>query len=113
MENYEAILKDVSEKTGVAVKTILSNNRSDKTVTARQKAAMQMRNTGMTLVDIGAALNRDHSAITHLLNNRKGDNVRNVKTKRKGFIGDLISERNRLMEKVNAINRVIETYDRH
>ena len=119
MKQAELILKGVSEKTGIPVEKIVSKSRANSLVTARLNASIQMRACGMTLSEIGNALNRDHSAITHLLNHRKEDSTRHKRNQEQPLKNDLSlsnllelakTEKEILEKRLKAINDVISLY---
>jgi hypothetical protein len=68
------VLKHISEKTGIAVERIISTEKSQRVVLARNQAIKRLRELRYTLVQIGHVVGRDHTtvafALGHLPNKR-------------------------------------------
>ena len=69
--NYDAIINEVEAITGTSP---LLKGCDRKTVVSRRTAAYLMHHTGMTLVQIGAALNLHHSTALRNIREAYGDN---------------------------------------
>ena len=61
----EKIVVAVAEATGITPRAIYSTNRKAHIVRARQIVMYEARQHGLTLAQIGHALNRDHTTILH------------------------------------------------
>lgn len=64
---FAAICERVARAWGLKETDILSKRRDRHLVEARAKIAIEMRKAGLTVVETGRYLNRDHSTIVHLL----------------------------------------------
>lgn len=59
------IVDAVSEQTGIPAKRILSPRRDAATCRARQIVMYEARQAGLSLMQIGDALGRDHTSVMH------------------------------------------------
>jgi chromosomal replication initiation ATPase DnaA len=116
MNEAQKILEDVANTSKIPLWRILSKDRTDRVVTAREIAAKRMRQIGMTLEDIGEAINRNHATVIHLIEKRKPNGIRHKKNqqtqKTPSMMDLLIAERNKLTIRLAAITKLIDTYEK-
>lgn len=66
------ILNHVSEREGVWVEDIIGLSRERRVFRARRRAVKIMRRLGMSLNQIGHAINRDHASVLNCIRPKRG-----------------------------------------
>jgi chromosomal replication initiation ATPase DnaA len=72
-ERHMEFVADISRQYKITTATLLGESRARHIVSARREVAEHLHDQGLSSVQIGRLLNRDHTSILHLLktNNRK------------------------------------------